>query len=559
MNATKNSPENTPETCRVHILPHGLTRTVPKNVRLSDVLHNFLAENEWFTPNTRWQTACGGRGTCKKCGVTVFFGDISGGATENGENGVFQLACQTRVTGDMTVLLPLEENSQGYADSTYILTWAEHENLKSSAAVHFPQDAQPAVAVDLGTTTLVLSVLKNGESAFTAARGNPLRRFGADVISRIQYASTHPGGTAEMQGVLLTALGRMLREACENAGVAPEEITKIVLAGNTVMEQIFLGLDVTPLGRFPFTPAADFQVENRAADACFGENLTAGWNLRAETEIALFPCISGFVGGDITAGIAASGFLKQAGCTLFMDVGTNGELVLFTPEKTLACATAAGPAFEGAQITHGMTAQPGAVEHVKIGENGEILELRTISDAPPRGICGSGLVDLTAELLRNGLLTPDGKLHTPDGRFYLTRNEKQSGNLSPNENLYISQADIRQIQLAAGAISTGIRILLERCGIGAKDLSGLWLAGGFGHHLRLENVRRIGLIPAAIPVEKIRFLGNTSLHGAKMAALSPHFRQETLRIPDHIPAVDLSQDTHFSDYFMESMIFPGED
>ncbi len=336
----------------------------------------------------------------------------------------------------------------------------------------------------------------------------------------------------------------------------------MTVAGNTTMQQLFLGVDPSPLGEIPFTPAGGRGLACEAAEL--------GIRIHPRGRAYVLPVIGGFLGGDTVAGLVATDLADAEKPTLFIDIGTNGEIVLAAGGTLRAASTAAGPAFEGARISCGMRGCAGAIEKVIVCDGR--LQIGVIGDVPPVGLCGSGLIDAAAELLRHGLLTPEGRLVSPDqlapgtppdlaGRLVM-HDRKPAFRLAAEDEtadrrpIVLTQQDIRELQLAAGAIRAGVVILLRRAGLDPADLDRVLIGGGFGNFIRRDNAQRIGLLPHQIEHRRIRFMGNTSLAGARLAALSVAARQQAEALARCVEPVDLSTDREFHRVFAESMIFP---
>jgi len=422
-----------------------------------------------------------------------------------------------------------------------------------------------AVAVDLGTTTLVAELLDLGTGSPWAveARLNPQTQFGDDVLSRILYTRANADGLRQLRELIIRAVDEMVGALCQRAGVPRRRIYEITLAGNTTMQQLLCGIDVRPLGELPFVPVVCDSLSFPAA------RLDLGVHPRARAYV--MPSIGGFVGGDVAAGMLAAGVADVPGPALLIDVGTNGEIVLQADGRLWAASTAAGPAFEGARISCGMRGAAGAIEKVVV-ERDKLL-LNVIDNARPAGICGSGLIDLGAELLRHGVGAPLGQLLSPDQlpadvpddlvRRVEPRGPQPSFLLVPEAEsadgrpIAVTQRDIRELQLAAGAIRAGIVLLLRRAGLKPGNLHQVFVGGGFGNFIRRSNAQRIGLLPHDIDRSKIRFMGNTSLAGARRAALSLRDRSLVEQLAQRTQHVDLSTDPDFQTAFADSMIFPN--
>jgi uncharacterized 2Fe-2S/4Fe-4S cluster protein (DUF4445 family) len=434
------------------------------------------------------------------------------------------------------------------------------------------ENAIYAVALDVGTTTLAAQLLNLdsrslGAELAVASRLNPQTRFGDDVLSRILFARESAENLQRLQTVIVEAVEEMIGELCRSAGVDREHVYGIAFAGNTAMQHLLLGVDPRSLGEVPFVPAI--------AQAMSFDASELGLAIHPRGRAFVFPSIGGFVGGDTTAGVLASDMTETTGPTLLVDIGTNGEIVLWANGRLTAASTAAGPAFEGARISCGMRGSAGAIE--KIVADGH-LRINVIGDVTPQGVCGSGLIDAAAELLRHGVLNAQGRLldretflsiaennsslrddlasrlTTVDGKTsFVLADAEESGVGRP---IALTQRDFRELQLAAGAIRAGIVILLKRAGLVPSDLQNVYIAGGFGNFIRRSNAQRIGLLPHEIEHRRIRYLGNTSLAGAKLAAISLASRREAERIARQTEHVDLSLDPDFQNAFADAMLFP---
>jgi uncharacterized 2Fe-2S/4Fe-4S cluster protein (DUF4445 family) len=422
-----------------------------------------------------------------------------------------------------------------------------------------------AVAVDVGTTTLVAMLLDltSGDERAVAARLNPQTRLGDDVLSRILHTQEKPDGLAELQTTVAAAVNEMIGELVDQARIDRRRIYEIVFSGNTTMQELLCGIDPRWLGEVPFVPAVSDRVLARASGL--------GINIHPRGRAYVMPVIGGFVGGDTVSGILATGLTDRSGPSLLVDIGTNGEIVLWANGKLTAASTAAGPAFEGARIQHGMRASAGAIEKVLIDG---CLRINVIGGVRPVGLCGSALIDATAELLRHGVLASDGRLPSaeklPDSVLPDLRSRVVADNGKPafvlasadesgtGKPVLLTQRDFRELQLASGAIRAGIATLLRREGLKPADLENVLVAGGFGNFIRRKNAQWIGLLPHEIPRHRIRFQGNTSLAGARLAAVSQTARQTAERLARQTEHVDLASDPHFRWAFAESMIFPAE-
>jgi uncharacterized 2Fe-2S/4Fe-4S cluster protein (DUF4445 family) len=435
-----------------------------------------------------------------------------------------------------------------------------------------------AVAVDIGTTTLAAQLLNascqdTGTELAVASRLNPQTRYGDDVVSRILFTRENPEGLRNLHETIIESVNEMIGELCQSADIRREQIYEITFAGNTTMQQLLAGINPRSLGEVPFVPTVAHGMGLGATEL--------GLRIHPRGRVYVFPVIGGFVGGDTTAGVIASGMVDTTGPTLLVDIGTNGEIVLWANGHLTAASTAAGPAFEGARISCGMRGSTGAIEKVVVDGR---MRINVIGNVAPVGLCGSGLIDTAAELLRHGVLNPQGRLLdrssvleslfplpspissllddlikriiSEDGKTsFLLASAEESGTGRP---IVLTQRDFRELQLATGAIRAGIVILLQHAGLKPSDLQNVYIAGGFGNFIRRNNAQRIGLLPHEIEHRRIRYLGNTSLAGARLAALSLHARHQAEELARQTEHVDLSLDPAFQNAFADAMIFPEE-
>ena len=504
---------------------------------------------------------CGGKGACGKCLVEVREGKIEPTAAEKKiipredlKKGS-RLACQARILVPGLIYIPLSSRFS----TQRILTagWEERFVPSEEEAVR----GNYGLAFDLGTTTLVGTILHtvSGRDLAISSRMNPQAIYGDDVISRISVVKSSPEGLEKLHRQVVGAINEMIDELTERAKVKRADIHKMTVAGNSTMQHIFLKVSPESLGSLPFSLVVEEGVEIKADKL--------GVRIDPEGVIFIFPNIAGFVGGDTVAVILATGLFRSKEIKLIVDIGTNGEIVLGNRKRLLAASTAAGPAFEGARISRGMRASPGAVEKVVINEG---VEINVVGDIPPFGICGSGLIDAAAELLGAGIIDRSGKIisrsalqgKVPDlllrrvveegtgSKFLLVERE-----LTQDKHpLFITQKDVRELQLAKGAIAAGIKILKKELGIGDKDVAQILLAGAFGNFIRRRQAKRIGLIPD-LPSERIRFIGNAASSGAKLALLSRELRKEAEIIFRETEYIELSGRPDFQEEFAQAMSF----
>ena len=417
------------------------------------------------------------------------------------------------------------------------------------------------VAFDVGTTTVVGSLLDlhTGDELALAPAMNPQVSFGDDVLSRINCTGVDAANLHRLQRAILETLNQLIDQMCAEAGVARQDVYELTFAGNTTMEHLLCGIDVQPLGHVPFTAA------HARALALTSEELGIVVHPRAAAYV--FPIIGGFVGGDTVACMLATRIDPERDATLLVDIGTNGEIVLACNGQILSASTAAGPAFEGARISCGMRATNGAIAKVVFNDD---VSYNVIGNAPATGLCGSSLVDLCSQMLAAGIIAPNGRLLPPDElpadlpeplrQRIRVDDGDQTEFLIAEDRLdhpvVLTQRDVRELQLASGAIRAGINILLRKAGIKASDLDRVLLAGGFASFIRRSHAQRIGLLPGDVERERIHYVGNASLNGARWALLSTESRLKAeayARTTDH---VQLSEDMDFQVEFADAMIFP---
>ena len=408
------------------------------------------------------------------------------------------------------------------------------------------------IAYDVGTTTLVgtLMNLRTGMAAAVHSTLNGQAPFGADVISRISHAMNGPEAVSELQAAVVNTMNQIAAHLYEEAGVSRERTYEAVVVGNVTMLHLLMGVDPAPIAVMPFTPA-------------FMEPLTVpaavlGLDIHPHGYVQTLPALGAYVGADIVAGVLATGVARDPKVRVFVDVGTNGEIVIGSAQRSLATAAPAGPAFEGSQIKCGMRATEGAIEGVTLSDR---VELQVIGgDVKPVGICGSGLVDIVAQLLLSGLLDHSGRLraqqdvpqHPLSGRLFEVEGVRA---FLLAEGVYLTQRDVRELQFAKGSIATGIRVLMDILGMTDSDIDEVFLGGSFGSYLNPESAKVIGLVPA-VDVDRIIAVGNSAGEGAKIALLSYRERQVAFELPGRLEYVELSGRTDFNDTFVSVLQFP---
>lgn len=494
---------------------------------------------------------CGGLGRCGSCRVRAE-GAVAPPSAEEQEllggasvaAGV-RLACRARITGDAVVEVP------GGVREARVLSEGQQRPLvvepPSERGIETPLAV--GAAVDLGTTTVavLLADLATGETLSVAGDTNDQRSFGADVLSRVEHASH--GGGPELQRVAADQIDLLLGSALRRADMAADRIAEVVVVGNTAMTGLLLGEDVTPLGQAPYRGAPTAPAVVPAP--------TLGLPLPPAVDVLVPPGVSAFVGSDIVAGMLAVGLAERTSPTLFIDLGTNGELVLVADGELIATSTAAGPALEGAMITCGMRAEAGAIERVTLV--GDELDLGVIGEHEPVGICGSGLLDLVAALLDAEVLDTGGKLADsvpgPLGERLTERDGVRAFVVERAANLVLTQKDVRAVQLAIAAVRTGIELLLAEAALPMSRVDTVLVAGGFGYHVRAESLARLGLLPAEW-VERVGFVGNTALAGARMYLVNSEVRQQARDLATRVRVLDLAVHAEFQQRFLGALTFP---
>lgn len=457
---------------------------------------------------------CGGKGKCGKCKVVI--------------DGKEVLACQTVIDRDMTVYTGQQKTEQAQ-----ILAEGSQAQLAFLPG-DLPGDLDNPLlgAVDIGSTSVVAYLMdgKTGELLGTRSALNPQRQFGADVVNRCSYALTN--GAEILSGCIRNTINTLFRELAREHGRVSEEIVRIVMVGNSCMHHLFLEIPTKNLALAPYTPEVTEALELRAADYDL--------HVHPWAQLWWLPNIGGFVGADTVGCLVASDLDTCEEMTLLVDIGTNGELVLGNRDGIISCSTAAGPAFEGAKITCGMRGSVGAIDHISL-ENGE-FRIHVIGDGEATGICGSGLLDGAACLLKAGKIDETGRM---EETCYFT------------DRVYLNQRDIRELQLAKAAIAAGIQILCQRKGIRPADIQRVLIAGAFGNYLDPASACAIGMLPPEL-AGKITSVGNAAGEGARMAALNRGQFERSKVLAEKAEFVELALDPDFQDVYVDEMEFPEE-
>ncbi len=448
-----------------------------------------------------------------------------------------------------------ETNVEGRAvlHDHYLLAWQNQYKCEHGYGLAF----------DLGTSTLVgkLINLRDGSEVAVASRLNNQSRYGSDVISRLHFIKQRPGGLETLNYLIMNDLNKITAQLLKTAGLEPHEIFIAVAAGNTTMQHLLLNLPPEGIAEAPFSPVVTDGMIVNAADV--------GLEVNPAALLYTFPMKSGYIGGDLISFILTSGATEQEDeIVLGLDLGTNGEIFLGSGKRMLTCSAAAGPAFEGARISSGMIARAGAIEGA--GHQGGELYYRTVGNISPKGICGSGLVDLVAVLLHCGVIDNEGLIRfTPedkyqemnsrviprtDGYNFLVASEQESYHGRP---IYLTQKDIRELQLAKAAMAAGIKTLMDELGIGPDGIDRVYLAGALGNYVDRISTLRIGVLPP-VNIERIKSLGNAASMGASMVLLSKSHWRMAKRVTNFIEHVELSYRKDFNQYFIDQMDFSAE-
>ena len=500
------------EFVHLELLPLGKVLRVKRGTPLQDVL---FAHGVEFP--------CGGRGRCKGCRIKVLAGLLpitnedrqKLSPTELAEG--WRLACRGVAESDLRIELAQWEAAILTDDSAFAFT--PREGL--------------GIAVDLGTTTIVAQLLdlQTGHVLAVRAALNAQAKCGADIMSRVEHAVAG-GGQRTLQNLVRQQIGRLTQELLTTASAVAHEVESVVVVGNTVMHHLFCGINLEPLSHYPF--------ESVSPGLQVFEAAQLGWSLPGNPGVRFLPCLGNFVGSDILAGLLATRLHESERVAALIDLGTNGEIIVGNCERLLCTSTAAGPAFEGARISMGMRAATGAISEVRVRDGR--LECHVLGNIVPRGICGSGLVDAVAAGLELGWISSKGRLANGEP-------------LALAGPVSLNQWDVRELQLAKGAIAAGLRILLEQWGATREELAQVFLAGAFGNYINHTSARRIGLLD--FPAEKVRPAGNTALLGAKLALFSlPEQGGTYTQILGKVKHVSLNEDARFQETFVEEMVFP---
>ena len=534
---------------KITFQPSGKSVLIPKGISIKDAAK--IVDIIIDSP-------CGGIGKCGKCKVKVIKGTTKPSSFEKKcisnkdiKNGI-RLACQTKVSEEMIMTIPDKLD----VDLKKMLL-SEVKSVKSQK-----YSDKFGVAIDIGTTTIVgiLVDLTTNDTISVAAKDNPQYEHGADVISRINYSINNQNGTKKLQNYIVTAINSIIKRFVKNTGIHSGQIRKMTIAGNTTMQHLFMGINPEKLAIAPYKPTVKGLYDSV-------NSFEIGIDIDKNAEIYIIPNISGWIGGDTLSMIFALGFDKSDKIKLAIDIGTNGEIVLGSKERILVTSTAAGPCFEGVNISCGMRASKGAIESVYFTDEG--VYCNVIGNVTAKGLCGSGMIDAMAELLKY-------KIIDDTGRF---RNYKElKKELSPvlldsviednkrikflvyknsAHNIFITQQDIREFQLAKAAICAGIKLLVNELGITVEDIDEVLLAGTFGNYIDKSNAQKVGLIPS-VSLEKVKYVGNAACDGARLALVSQKVRNEMEENIKTIEHINLISQKDFQKTFVGAIYFPNK-
>ena len=512
---------------------------------------------------------CGGAGTCGKCRLKLLEGEVEGGKNKRKPQEYdegWRLACQSTVVGDVHFMVPAEAASFAHDIQTADLSSQEeldrynHElsNLFASGIARGVAQEGYGVAIDIGTTTVTAALLdlQSGEIHGKASAGNDQIRFGADVINRI-ISQSKPGGVEALrEAIRENTIIPLLHDLCSQAGIESTQISRCVIAGNTTMEHLFLGANGDSIRLEPYEP----EFLERHGDTAE----STGLPLAPAAPVIFAPNVGSYVGGDITAGVLATLLWNSDEMSFFIDLGTNGEMVYGNRDFMLTCACSAGPAFEGGDISCGMRATHGAIQKLTIDAESMDASYETVGDCAPVGLCGSGIIDTVAELFRTGIISARGKFAREGRRIrplsgggceYVIAFEGENG---AKRDVTINETDLDNFIRAKGAIFSAFRTMLKSVGATPDDLDRVMIAGGIGSGIDMENAMSIGMLPK-MPLEKYRYIGNSSLTGACAMLVSDEAADKVFELGKSMTYLELSVEPGYMDEFVAACFIPHTD
>ena len=537
--------------CKMRNIPD-----IPVKVCAGEKIYSLLVKEKesildaLMVMDASFSAVCGGTGRCGKCKIRVTEGylpatswDVAYFSKEELESGM-RLSCKACPTEPVQVELNFRSEAEFQAVVAYharadLKTGINQGNLQTARQEASAAQDNYGIAVDIGTTTIAMQLLsfETGECIGVHAAVNHQRNYGADVISRIKAATE--GKKEALQAIIQRDLQDGIRAVVQKSGVEPEKVNEIAIAGNTTMIHLLMGYDCKGLGEYPFTPV-NMQMIEETYEIIIGDSYLSA-------RVRILPGISTYVGGDIVAGLYSCDVDQSEEYSLLIDLGTNGEIALGNRDKIMVTSTAAGPAFEGGNITWGVGSIEGAISGISIVDGKP--RIRTIGDKAPTGICGTGVIETVAELVKEGLVDETGYLDEDyfDDGYPLARNVNE-------EEIVFTQKDVREIQLAKAAVRAGIETLFLRYGIGKEQVSHVYLAGGFGFKLDCGKAIDIGMIPEEFS-DKVEAIGNSSLGGAVKCLMSKDGWQRTSDLGSRSEEIPLSADKDFNNFYMEYMYF----
>jgi len=503
---------------------------------------------------------CGARTVCGKCRVRVVKGAAAVtsadtrllSAAERADG--WRIGCQLTLDREVTLAVPMQARSMAAksfgGDDLFADGIQPNVQIPDGASPGAP-DARFGVAVDVGTTSLAAALidLADGRVVATTTRVNPQARFGADVMSRIHFAQEQADGNAQLRASVTDAIGAMIAALTVQGGISAEEVMAVACAGNATMTHGVVGADVTSLGQAPYCGSFTDERRWRARDG--------GWPTHAEGMAWTLPMVGHHVGGDTVAAIVACGVDESDRWQLLIDLGTNTEVVLGCRRTLIATSTAAGPAFEGAHIAHGMRAAPGAIDRVHIMKDGRLI-VGTVANLPACGICGSGLIDAVAELHRAGVIAASGYLRSavecgeqgvpPQLRERIEELPGVGRQVRLDGEVTLTAQDIRELQLVKGSIAAGIALLLRHAHVGIEQIDAVYIAGMFGTFVRTSSAQAIGLVPAVDP-ERVHFVGNAAGVGTRMVLVDAKARRRAEQVAQRCEYLELAGHAAYEDAF----------
>jgi uncharacterized 2Fe-2S/4Fe-4S cluster protein (DUF4445 family) len=527
---------------------------------------------------------CGGVASCGKCIVKIqqFKENLSEVTTEEekilGPEMItrgYRLACCTRIQGRVLVMVPKESRTGSQRLQTEGLDTpinfdpivsVQRNSVGLDSVLYdsekigeLPEDKGIyGFAVDIGSTKLAgfLVDLVTGTVLGVESMMNPQITFGEDIITRLTYAMKDQKSQNIIQESVLDGVRSILGKACSKASISTEEVYDFVFVGNSVMQHFLLNIDPNPLARAPFMPL----------DLSHRDLTSSSMNLgNTNGRVHILPLVAGFIGADCIAATLSTGIHRADKPSFMIDIGTNTEIVLGNKVRLMAASCASGPAFEGAHIKNGMRASTGAIEGVWIDPDTLTPDYKTIDDAPPVGLCGSGIIDVLAEMLKTGIMDTSGRIRPDVNQPRIRR----KGNIveyivawdhesASNDDIVITQKDVRELQKGKAAMFAGAKTLMDRMSLSPKDIQNVYMAGAFGTYIERESAIKIGMIPE-FSLSSIEQVGNAAGTGARMALISKAARKEAQEIGDKVEYVELATDPHYQKAYLDAMMFPHKD